>query len=750
MYPNITVGSRFFFFSSLREHPDEKAKNLATNVDSILNQNFPIKDDKSGEEAIEQALNFLEQMYIKEASIEKQYFNEKILNNDIIKNNSKYLSLANKCFSEDKIDYYLFMTLLKLIESETDGNDYKERLTQIKQEINIFQEQVSLWTEKHNKTIDDFPSPNFIISRLFKELEYDKKRQQSAVHSALSKTKTINNAILGSHLSKNMTTLVDKVKKQIIPFLLSNQKTASLTFNQEKAFTSEISLFILEEINNEQNKTEPTVEFDTIIDNLISSTLNENSDINKSFSSRLLKYSNSILNNLTLLEEQGKRITPANERIKLENKKITGLTKDTRQKIEKIINQILENNKSESRIVDSSDKILRTKKEKEKYLQQLKHALKEIFNIKSSTRMSTEQEIRFLNELLATNSKFTMYDETEFRSARGLQNILKTAIPEVVGNSLGKTDVTLLDIGRARIIYELDDNFTQQLLSNYDQNFEKKYQEYRKKISERVYENKLFSKENSFNIMAQTEAVSEAQKQLANNITNFPDGQSLSNTDAIKELQNVFIVDNSVKHSDFVFNGKGFSGGSLGAGVIEQINNICNFYELGGITPADRDWLIFATLNCGNGLMGANLRPSLEDYFSIVASMLLFRTGGLLADQVSSEGQRYVSANNIHIFTLGPLFVPASYILLTTLNALREANNLIEREAAGSTTTIRNNVSEKDKAETTKEVDGKIVKVGQWYETYAKNYSRVSINVQLLSGFIDILNKLENIINNHF
>ena len=737
MYPKITVGSRFFFFSSLREAEDLKARNLATEVDDILNQNPLSREDDDGEENITQALNFLEQMYLRELSIERQYFSSKVLKNPIIENNPKYTAMAKACFSETEIDYPLFMSLLKLIESETTGTDYEERFNQIKQEVKNFQSAVTSWTDAHNKDIEDFPSPNFIISKLFNELDYANKREQSAVHKALNRTKVINNAILGSKLSKDTSIFVNQVQKTIVPFLLSNNNNQILNINQERAFTSEIALYLLEELENIKNQSNQEINLDDILNDLVINSSNSNET--NSLATRISKYADHILGNLTLLEQQGKQITPITNKIKIEKQKITGLTKEVRAKLAEILNEIDPNlNK------DFEKTKFRTKKAKEQYLSRLKKDLKLLIGMPTNSRMNTKQEIQLLNELLATHSKFTMYDETEYRSARGLQAILKTAIPEVVGKSLGKTDVSMLDIGQIQIEYNIDDNIISELLSDYDQNFENNYQVTRQQISHRVYNDKLFSQQNSFNLMAQTEAVSQAQKSLADSIANFPPNISLSNKSAREELENVFIIDNSVKHSDFIFNGKGFSGGSLGSGIIEQINNICDFFELGGITPVDRNWLIFATLNCGNGLMGAHLRPSLEDYFSVVASMLLFRTGGLLADQISSEGQQYVSANNIHIFTLGPLYVPASYILLTTLEALQEADNLITRAAAGSKTVIRNNVTEKDKyTENVKLVDGQTVKVGQWYETYARNYSRVSINVQLLAGFLDILEEIE-------
>jgi len=101
-----------------------------------------------------------------------------------------------------------------------------------------------------------------------------------------------------------------------------------------------------------------------------------------------------------------------------------------------------------------------------------------------------------------------------------------------------------------------------------------------------------------------------------------------------------------VKHSDYYLNDFGFHGGSLGSGLYEQITNINRMAELGGITTADRDWLIFAVMNCGQGLIGASLKPTLESYFSTFASLLMFRSGSELAKQVQQQANNLIKSSS--------------------------------------------------------------------------------------------------------
>jgi hypothetical protein len=73
--------------------------------------------------------------------------------------------------------------------------------------------------------------------------------------------------------------------------------------------------------------------------------------------------------------------------------------------------------------------------------------------------------------------------------------------------------------------------------------------------------------------------------------------------------------------------GIGFSGGAMGTNNlgIRAIDNIVALGKKGGIMEtADAEWLKFALVNSGLGLIGYKNRSSLENYFSLFASYLMF------------------------------------------------------------------------------------------------------------------------------
>ena len=148
-------------------------------------------------------------------------------------------------------------------------------------------------------------------------------------------------------------------------------------------------------------------------------------------------------------------------------------------------------------------------------------------------------------------------------------------------------------------------------------------------------------------------------------------------------LDSLFTIETSVKSYDYYLDSFGFKGGSLGASLGEQLRNIEEIASTCGLSIIDEDWLVFAILNAGSGMIGSGKRAMLEDYFSIFASMLMFRTGSELGKQVNenmNNVQSSVSGNSMRLYSFDNVFVPASFILKTTLDALEEAYGLLQTE----------------------------------------------------------------------
>ena len=282
-------------------------------------------------------------------------------------------------------------------------------------------------------------------------------------------------------------------------------------------------------------------------------------------------------------------------------------------------------------------------------------------------------------------------------------------------------------LGKAFYSSGLDQNFGQVISAEFS-DFQKYYRQFLKENNPQI------KATNTFNVQAQTLAV----EQIENNIIDDIEAE-LNQQLTPEQLKDIFILDSSVKFAEtFIADEGGFHGGSLGGDLEQQINNINMMLDYGGISTQDANWLMTAVLNAGNGMIGSSQRPALENYFSTVAAMLMFRTGGNTIQQWKEQITHNITTapTKIHIYTFGTLFVPQSYILKLTAEGLRKCNNLLIQEAdnSGSRAHIYNPVTYYNKKE-------------NFEATSKENYPKVKIQLTLLGGFLDMLHQMEEIMN---
>ena len=103
-----------------------------------------------------------------------------------------------------------------------------------------------------------------------------------------------------------------------------------------------------------------------------------------------------------------------------------GLTQDVRKRILEILKDLQLDTSSLEKYEKKESGAFRTKKIKEQYWQDLKKILRPLLQAEEESKKKAfpkEKYANLINELLKKHSKLTVYDHTEFRSARGLQNI---------------------------------------------------------------------------------------------------------------------------------------------------------------------------------------------------------------------------------------------------------------------------------------------------------------------------------------
>ena len=93
----------------------------------------------------------------------------------------------------------------------------------------------------------------------------------------------------------------------------------------------------------------------------------------------------------------------------------------------------------------------------------------------------------------------------------------------------------------------------------------------------------------------------------------------------------------------------------------------------------DAEWLRFALLNSGLGLLGNFNRYSLENYFSLFAAYLMFDDAQLMVADALAESAKEIgkkhSVQDIHLYIINGVYIPQSYILEELYKRMQEVRN---------------------------------------------------------------------------
>ena len=133
-----------------------------------------------------------------------------------------------------------------------------------------------------------------------------------------------------------------------------------------------------------------------------------------------------------------------------------------------------------------------------------------------------------------------------------------------------------------------------------------------------------------------------------------------------------------------------FKGAAFGATLVDQVGIINEMLCNANISELDADWLIFAMINCGEGMIGSDNKHALEDYLSGYVGLLMFSDASFIAQDIHDYMNNMLVSDisNIHLYVLNDKYVPSSYILHETYVAMEMFLNQIEAETNGTTVTL--------------------------------------------------------------
>ena len=177
----------------------------------------------------------------------------------------------------------------------------------------------------------------------------------------------------------------------------------------------------------------------------------------------------------------------------------------------------------------------------------------------------------------------------------------------------------------------------------------------------------------------------------------------------------------------------GFGGAAFGSTLDSELSIINDMVTKGGLTPLDVNTLQQAMVNCGRLMIGASLKPVLENYFSAFMGMFMFNDASIFAQDVKNwiDGTIITSGvQDLHLYQLNGVVVPSSYILQETYNAMSKL------QAMDSTYKgVKAVFSTYDK----KQIPG------DWAGTYAEAEKATKLErMHFLAGFLDLLESIQN------
>lgn len=181
----------------------------------------------------------------------------------------------------------------------------------------------------------------------------------------------------------------------------------------------------------------------------------------------------------------------------------------------------------------------------------------------------------------------------------------------------------------------------------------------------------------------------------------------------------------------------GFGGAAFGSTLDSELKIIDSMAQAGGLDPLDIDDLFIAMINCGRLMIGEELKPTVENYFSAFMGMLMFNDAQLFAQDVKTwigNQKELTTVQDLHMYQLNGIIVPSSFILQETYNAMSKLQTMDETYKG-----VRANFSTYNR--------GPIE--GDWEATSQAAIENTKLErMHFLAGFVDLLRDIEKRLSN--
>lgn len=755
---HLNVGPRYIFFKSL---------------DSAQPNQFYSKILSIGQNYVSQATNILSPKSLKEESNEKNlerislYINfiKEVANNE---RNNEY-NFIKKIKEYSKQDELLFKDINSFLDTSNVENGSEFNYLQLINLINRIMKTNDELDEKRDEKIltnmqlisenlgeltKAFPELKNEIQELF-EINYNAYRQSIA---SLIPNSTYEDNInsINEFLANKINTTLEALSTSTKFENLVAQQVTSNGWDIEEIYNS-IYAIVVEKISK--------MNYDTLIN---SSAKNIAQDIINNFDILLSNITENMADNAKgLFSKKSLKAPKKIEVVAMTTRKgLADLFKDLSEADRQNFFELDQNLASLFKDVENSDTI----SAKSRFTQALGNAIRNKFKAKGFKTSSTDKN-QIEKEVLAFMDKhpklFKRYDyKDEFKSNINVKTtgstlaeyltshskILTNAI--IHGNATKfKTDLSItMTFGDFNNITFLNKTDKQQLLlqlKNFMPTMLEKYKQINKERGNALEQTDVVSAEEAYK-QTMKDIYQTLQKiKIAN------DSQGKKRQQLIDTISNFILNSISVKDYTFYANQLGFHGGSLGGGSSPEnvLDNIQKMYELGGISPKDRDLLLFAILNCSPATIGYNLKEDLATYLLGGAAMIMFDDGFTAANKFLEDIKKEFGFNMapLHLYRLNGKFIPASYIYSSIYNNLLNVYQDLTQE-----TTIKNVQSYGNKVVITNNITENIIQQKVPYDVFLQERwdivaneapSEVSITFTFMAGLLDIFEAIPKAFN---
>ena len=189
-------------------------------------------------------------------------------------------------------------------------------------------------------------------------------------------------------------------------------------------------------------------------------------------------------------------------------------------------------------------------------------------------------------------------------------------------------------------------------------------------------------------------------------------------------------------------------------GILTALDEIYSMAGLDDLKMIDKDILTGLALNLSKLAIGHELRPSVENYLSIFAGILMFDDIQNMAMELAKNAQEQISyqnIKNIHMYQLNDIYIPGSMLLTYISEALASGYQQISAtnaakvkiDAGPSNSYIKKYLKDYSygSGKYTEALDENFT---LWAKTANTIASKTKIQIIFLASFITLLNKIQN------